>query len=239
MKHIPNIITSLNLAAGFFSIILIIKGYTAAACWMIFAAMVFDFLDGFASRILNAYSSLGKELDSLADVVSFGIAPGIIVYRTGTILSNNPAYDIIYAAVTAIYAVCAGLRLAKFNIDTTQSVVFRGLPTPAAALSVVSLCLAATCSDGYFAAFFTKYKVITAVFILFISLLMISRLPMLSLKIKNLKIKGNEARYILAVMSILFVALFGAEGFVLIIPGYIILSLVWAPFLKNEVCHHP
>jgi len=239
MRHIPNIITSLNLAAGFLSIILVINGCTATACWLIIAAMIFDFLDGFASRILNAYSSLGKELDSLADLVSFGVAPGIIMYRTGTIFSDSLPFNSVYAIITAFFAICAGLRLAKFNIDTTQSVVFRGLPTPAAALSVVSLCLAATYSDSLFVSMFTKYKLVIIVFILIISLLMVSNLPMLSLKIKNLKIKGNEARYILALLSILFVAVFGAGGFVLIIPAYIIISLLWSPFLRNEVWHHP
>lgn len=239
MRHIPNIITSLNLASGFLSIILIIKGNTAAACWLVLAAMVFDFLDGLASRILNAYSDLGKELDSLADVVSFGVAPGIIIYSTGIFFSDNNVCRIIYAVISAFYAVCAGLRLAKFNIDTSQSVVFRGLPTPAAALSVISLCLAAAYSDNFFMTLFTKYQFLTIFFVIIVSLLMVSNLPMISLKIKNLKIKGNEARYILAALSIIFVAVFGAGGFALIIPAYIILSLAWAPFLKNEISRHP
>jgi len=93
MKSIPNIITSLNLAAGFVAIVFILNGNPETACWVLLAGMIFDFLDGFASRLLNAYSDLGKELDSLADLVSFGVAPGLIIY---SLLSDSvfPSGDI-------------------------------------------------------------------------------------------------------------------------------------------------
>jgi len=225
MRHIPNGITSLNLASGFTAIILIISGNIQAACWMIAAAMVFDFLDGFASRLLNAYSDMGRELDSLADVVSFGAAPGLLVY---TLLSGGESLpgNFHFLIISACFTVCAGLRLAKFNIDTEQTVNFRGLPTPAAAFAVVTLTFAREYAGTDYITAFALNKITLSVYVLVISALMVSRIPMVSLKLKNLRITGNEARYLLLLASVMLIVFAGPAGAVLIIPAYIIISVI-------------
>jgi len=234
IKHIPNFITSLNLASGFIAIIFLFSGDTTTASWLILAAMVFDFLDGFAARLLKAYSEIGKELDSLADAVSFGVAPGLIIY---TLLREalhqpfiaNSSYSGFFSAaillIPAFIPVCAALRLAKFNIDTTQTTSFKGLPTPAAALAVVSVVLAAEYADSALIKLFTGSPVAITLFTLFISALMVTRIPLLALKFKNAMIKGNEGRYILIIVCAAMLLIFGFAGIPWIIPAYILVSL--------------
>ena len=235
MKHIPNFITSLNLAAGFISIIFALNRNLEVASWLIFSAMIFDFLDGFTARLLKAYSPIGKELDSLADVVSFGVAPAILIY---CLLSNSvsvnadgisndkgfPALLILISPV--IMPVCAGLRLAKFNIDETQITSFRGLPTPANALAVIGLVLAHNYSDSVFIAYLTGSTTALILITILLSLLMVTRVPMFSLKFSNLNLRGNEERYILVILATAAVVIFGIPGSALIIPLYLIVSLV-------------
>ena len=131
MKHIPNFITSLNLASGFIAIILAVNGNLTAASWLLVAAMIFDFCDGFAARLLKAYSETGRELDSLADIVSFGVAPAVIIYK---LVNNSFSSGItwisrnIFRCIQGIFMSCsgynAGLRSAasrkiqhRFNPD--------------------------------------------------------------------------------------------------------------------------
>lgn len=235
MRHIPNFITSLNLAAGVVAIIFILNGQVVTASWIILAAMVFDFLDGFASRLLNAYSDIGKELDSLADVVSFGVAPGLLIYHlltssrvTGSISASaiSGAEAILYFLVPAIMAVCGGLRLAKFNIDSTQTTVFRGLPTPANALAVIAVVLAGEYGDSSLIKSFLSSPMAIVIFSLILSGLMITRIRLMSMKFSDLKFKGNEGRYILIVISIAAFIILGFSGITLIIPAYIVVSLL-------------
>lgn len=234
IKHIPNFITSLNLASGFISIIFLFSGDTTTASWLIIAAMVFDFLDGFAARLLKAYSDIGKELDSLADVVSFGVAPGLIIYAllrenmSLPFIANSPHpgfYSAAILIIPVIFPVFAALRLAKFNIDTTQTTSFRGLPTPAAALSVASVVLAARYSDSLLIQHFTGSPAAITIFTLIVSALMVSRIPLLALKFKNAGIKGNEGRYFLIIVCAAIVLIFGFAGIPWIIPAYILVSL--------------
>jgi len=233
MKHIPNFITSLNLAAGFFAVLFATKGDMTTASWLIVAAMIFDFLDGFSARLLKAYSDIGKELDSLADVVSFGVAPAIIIYKllegalTGSADYNTgDVRTILILAIPVIMPVCAALRLAIFNIDTTQTTSFKGLPTPANALAVISLILAARYSDHAIFGTLTGSPAVLISLSIILSLMMVSRIPLFSLKVSNLKLKGNEGRYILAVLIVASFALFGISAAPLIIPIYILASLL-------------
>jgi len=235
MRHIPNFITSLNLASGFVSIIFILKGDINTASWLILAAMIFDFLDGFAARALKAYSDIGKELDSLADVVSFGVAPGLIIYHllyaslstdNQSIISITWFTSLIIWIIPAIMPVCAALRLAKFNIDTTQTTSFKGLPTPANALAVISVVLGGYYSGAAPIASFMANPISLILLSLSLSLLMVSRIPLLSLKFRSLKIKGNEGRYILIVGCAVMVSVFGIGSIPWIIPVYIIVSLI-------------
>lgn len=213
-KHIPNTITCLNLFSGCVAALFAFQGeYQLASLWIGMAAL-FDFCDGLAARLLKAYSPLGKELDSLADVVSFGVAPAIMVY---TLLQQvtTCAYLPYVAFLIPIFS---ALRLAKFNIDDRQTSSFIGLPVPANALFWVGICL-----------FATTHKVgvatITPLLLLF-SYLMVSELPMLSLKFHNLKIKENGFRYLLIIGAILLVSLLGWSGLAAAIGYYIVLSII-------------
>ena len=232
-KHIPNFITSLNLAAGFIAIIFVFHGDTLTASWLILAAMIFDFLDGFSARLLKSYSEIGKELDSLADVVSFGVAPGLIIYKmlndslssgAPMIVNSDSLKASLILIIPAIMPVCAALRLAIFNLDTTQATTFKGLPTPANGLAVISVVIASHYSHSELVSSFISSPLLLILSTITLSLLMVSRIPLLSLKVSNLKFKKNEGRYILVVFVIAAFAVFGMLAVPLIIPLYIISS---------------
>lgn len=229
-KHIPNFITSLNLTSGFIAVILAAGGNIVAASWFIVAAMVFDFFDGFSARMLKAYSAIGKELDSLADVVSFGVAPAIIIYSFLTAGSPESSFKIagadIMILVAALMPVCAALRLAVFNLDESQKTGFKGLATPANAIAVISLVIAGHYSESEFILSITGNKLIISLLTVALSLLMVSRLELFSLKISDLRLKGNEGRYLMLVLIAVSFAILGMSAAALIIPIYIISSLV-------------
>lgn len=190
-KEIPNFITLLNLLSGVLASIFAAKGWTSAAILLIITAALFDFLDGFAARLLNAGSQIGQELDSLADVVSFGVAPSIILYnRYYNFLNGQNEYLLI---ITLIPSLAAAYRLAKFNLDTKQKENFLGLPTPASALFIITL------------VWFNIYNPISDIILdnfyfiptisVILSYLMISNIPMFSLKLKSLAWNKNRLRY--------------------------------------------
>ena len=222
-KHIPNTITCMSLVSGCIATVMALQGNLLwAAIWIIIAA-VFDFMDGFAARLLKAYSPMGKELDSLSDMVSFGVAPGMIVFwmlsQAGLPLGEIGRYIPYLAFVIPAFS---GLRLAKFNIDERQTTSFIGMPVPAHALFWASA--------GYSLAPLAQVKpvlfiVVTLVVALATSLLLVSEIPMFSLKIKSVAWKGNERRYILVGCAVLFVALFGMLGIAGTILLYILLSI--------------
>ncbi|NLN31124.1 MAG: CDP-diacylglycerol--serine O-phosphatidyltransferase [Bacteroidales bacterium] len=235
MKHVPNFITSLNLASGFISVIFVINGDLVTASWLLLAAMIFDFLDGFSARLLKAYSDIGKELDSLADVISFGLAPATIIYRLllrsmdlsePFTIGHEGFLPFIILCTTAIMPVCAGLRLAIFNTDESQSRSFKGLPTPANALAVISLIISARYSGAAASTWLISSPPALVVLTIVLSLLMVSRVPLLSLKISNLKFKGNEGLYILVFLTAVSFAFGGGiAAAYLLIPIYIVSSL--------------
>ena len=235
MKYIPNFITSLNLTSGFIAIIFAANGELVTASWLIIAAMIFDFMDGFSARLLHAYSDIGKELDSLADVVSFGVAPGIIIYQmlndslslfAPLMANSNSILIYIILLSPAIMPVLAALRLAIFNIDATQKTSFKGLPTPANAIAVISVVFAGHYTSYAIFSSFTNSPTLIIVYTFILSLLMVSKIPLLSLKISNLKFKGNEGLYILIGLLLVSFALLGAAAAPLIIPFYILASFI-------------
>jgi CDP-diacylglycerol---serine O-phosphatidyltransferase len=235
MKKIPNFITSLNLASGFIAIIYTANGDLVTSSWLILAAMIFDFLDGFSARLFKAYSEIGKELDSLADVVSFGVAPGLIIYNllkdslslNGPMISDSDGLKAaLIMLVSVLMPVCAALRLAIFNIDTTQATSFKGLPTPANALAVISVVIAAHYSDPTLFSSFTGSPALLIISTVVLSLMMVSRIPLISLKFSDLKVKGNEGRFILTGLVLVSFAIFGIKAAPLIIPIYILASLL-------------
>ncbi|MDY0097744.1 MAG: CDP-diacylglycerol--serine O-phosphatidyltransferase [Bacteroidales bacterium] len=235
IKHIPNLLTSLNLASGFISIIFAAKGDLVTASWFIAAAMVFDFSDGFTARLLKAYSAIGKELDSLADIVSFGVSPALMIYQliTNSIPEQMPelsAYNkIIFTVIISspvLMPVCAGLRLAVFNVDPNQYFSFKGLPTPANAIGVISVILGAQYSDSSILDSFAASPLALAVYTIVLSILMVTRIPLLSLKMTHLRVKGNEGRYILAALVVVSFAFLGFAALPLIIPFYLASSWI-------------
>ncbi len=234
-KHIPNFITSLNLVSGFIALILAAQGNIVAASWFVAAGMIFDFLHGFFARKLKAYSDIGKELDSLADVVSFGIAPAVIIFRFLTdAFSSIPMKqiyisdqrDIFLMLIASIMPVCAALRLAIFNLDSSQTKNFKGLATPANAIAVISLVIASHYSESGFIDSFLSSPAALIMLTIGLSLMMVSRLDLFSLKVTHLKLKGNEGRYLMIFLVLLSFVLLGINAAALIIPIYIISSLV-------------
>lgn len=236
MKHIPNLISCLNLTSGFLAVIFTANGDVESACWFILAAMIFDFLDGFAARLLKAYSALGKELDSLADMVSFGIAPALILYRlihegfSADPLETLPFIKKVISLVPVIMPALAGLRLAKFNTDPSQVASFRGLPTPANALAVISVVIAARYSGLAYLKSFIEAPVALAVYGLILSVLMVTRFRLLSLKATSLALKGNEGRYLMILFLAAAFLILGIGAAPLIIPVYLLASAISSVF---------
>lgn len=240
MKHIPNLITSLNMVSGFIAVISAARGDVLMASWFILAAMIFDFLDGLAARLLGAYSDVGKELDSLADVVSFGVAPAVIIFdllnRTISdyFLIRESVLHLIIMFIPSIMPVCAALRLAVFNTDPLQSTSFKGLPTPANALAVITLAFAANYSDSLLAKTFIDTPLILMIYTIILSLLMVSRVHLFSLKINNLNFPGNEGRYLLVFVLLLNWIILGPLSLLLVIPMYILASLIHYSLKTNR-----
>ncbi len=236
-KNIPNIITLANLFCGCIAISMSFEGnFTAATVWVIVAAL-FDFLDGVFARWLKAYSAIGKELDSLADVVSFGVAPAAAVFvllRDDTLLPSMAERLQLYLPYIAfLIPLFSALRLAKFNIDERQTTSFRGLPTPANGLFWVSFTVAVSDMAGSSKIIFP----VTAILVILLCWLMISEIPMFSLKIKKISLKGNERLWIMAVIMVVFIFLWGLSGIAWGILAYIALSLVTATKSLNNTNH--
>ena len=224
-KHIPNIVTLLNLSSGCFAILLAFNGHLKEAAAMVLLASVFDFFDGMVAKLLHVKSDVGKELDSLADVISFGVAPAIIMYHlfVMTGISTFTCYGIyiIPAIISFLYPCFAALRLAKFNLDTRQTDIFFGLPSPAAAFILVSFPFFEQNDYSFW---------IYVVTILCLCVFMLSNIQLMSLKIKNLKLKENSWRYLLIVIAAILLVFLTFRSIPFIILTYLILS-----FLHNII----
>ncbi len=260
-KQIPNLLTLLNLLSGCIAITLAFQGRFTGVVIAVLVAALFDFLDGMAARLLNAYSPLGKELDSLADMVSFGVAPASALFvflrdgllrpggalsPDGTLLSGDsllpgnpqllestllptPLLTIIpYLAF--LIPLFSAYRLAKFNIDERQTRSFLGLPTPANGLFWV----------GYCQGIHTLLPIggqgvlyITLGFLILLTPLMVTELPMFSLKMDRFAVKGHERQLLLAVLVVAFIALWGFVCIAMGVLTYILLSLIPHPNAKQ------
>lgn len=223
-NSIPNTITCLNLLSGVMACIFAFHyaepfGPLAGFQWAficIGAAAVFDFCDGAAARLLHAYSDLGKELDSLADLISFGLAPGLLVFNTVAIANANPFSP--WAFIALFIPVMGALRLAKFNIDTRQTTSFIGLPIPSEAIFWIGLVAWINSSESY------PGNIAMAVVIIVMALMMVSTLPMFSLKFKNFNLRENALRYAILAAAVVLVTVAGVAGFMWTILLYIVLS---------------
>ncbi len=225
-KYIPNTITCLNLVSGCIASVMAFEGNLLFALLWIVAAAVFDFFDGLAARALKAYSPMGKELDSLADVVSFGVAPGMILFTSLRIWASSSSAGCLSEYIPYLAFVVpafSGLRLAKFNIDERQTTSFIGLPVPAHALLWSS---AAYSLQEWLLSGQTWVVVVMIAAFCATSYLLVSEVPMFSLKIKSLSWKGNELRYILIIASALLIISFGFIGISGAILLYILLSVI-------------
>lgn len=234
-KHIPNFLTSLNVLSGSVACVLALEKSFFTAALFILAAAIFDFFDGFAARLLNVHSAIGKELDSLADVISFGLAPTLIVFQyINTISDLYPACPTIkyVAYLSFLIVIFSALRLAKFNVDERQTSSFIGLPTPANALFWISFCCGLTQTSQEV----QQLSLIpTLMLIVVFSLLLPSEIPMFSLKVKSYKWKGNELRYLLIVFILVAIVSFGILGIATGIVFYIILSVVASKMQKKAI----
>lgn len=238
IRHIPNTLTLLNLVSGFAATIYAIKGYSDYAAFCIMAGMILDFSDGFAARLLKAYSDIGRDLDSLADVVTFGIAPGAIVLNllTSSGLEFVPAF-----AVAALIPAASALRLARFNNDVSQATSFKGLATPGSAFIVVSFVIASEYTAHPVFDSLAGSPVFGGLLSLFLAVMMLMNTPMFSLKFSNLGWKGNEERWLFAGTSLLLFALFRLASLPMIMGVYILISLLFnllrrrgAPSLRKD-----
>ncbi len=214
-KNIPNFITAANLVSGCIGIYFALQSNFRYAAYFIALAALFDFFDGMVARLLKVHSEIGKQLDSLADMVTFGVLPAFIVFQY---LDNNNVGWISFLAF--FIAVCSAFRLAKFNIDTRQGDQFLGLPTPANALFIGSLIFLKDFQAFSFIFSTTSLLIISFVF----SILLIIELPMIALKFKNLKWGDNLFRYMTIILSLIFLVLFKFSAIPFVIISYLVLS---------------
>jgi len=249
MKQIPNIFTLFNLFFGCLAIVFIMQNgidivygadgtqyvkLTENICLgslFIGIAAVIDFLDGFVARLFKATSEMGKQLDSLADVVSFGAAPGLILYQMlrMAFIRDNEGLEAstIWLVPVFIYTCAGAYRLARFNLDTTQSTGFKGVPIPAAGLVVASLPLIYWYSTGDTAYYILSNKWLLYAVALLLSWLMVSKLPMLALKFKDYTFKNNIPKIILLVIAVVTAVLLKWAAVPVTFIAYIILSLAY------------
>ncbi|WP_346237295.1 CDP-alcohol phosphatidyltransferase family protein [Niabella insulamsoli] len=245
MKQIPNLFTLLNLVFGCIAIIYIFKddGFLfsndASAFSMglmiggvyIFLAAIVDFLDGFVARLFNAASEMGAQLDSLADAVTFGVAPGMIMYRLLQLALSEagmPADNIWYLLPAILLPCCAVWRLAKFNLDKEQHFYFKGVPTPAAGLTIASLPFVLNQHAGLVEQWLHNPYILYGI-IGVISFLMVSNLPLISFKFKNFSVKSNADKFILLVFAILSIIFFKWLAVPVIFVAYVLVSLIFKP----------
>ncbi len=222
-NNIPNAITSLNLLCGSFACIAAfrclepscggLKGYELAFVFIAVAALA-DFFDGLVARLLHAVSGIGKELDSLADLVSFGLAPAMVLYNL--MLAHGAGH---WALLAMLLPVFGALRLARFNVDTNQATTFTGLPIPANAIFWIG-----------FTAWYAAHPVLlwaVLALVIVLSLLMVCNLRMFSLKMHNLSsLKQNWAQYLLVVAAVAFIVFLGLPGLAAVIALYVLLSII-------------
>lgn len=223
IRQIPNVITGLNLFSGCLSIVFAFQNKFDVAFYLIILAAVFDFFDGFAARLLNVSSPIGKELDSLADVVSFGVSPSVILFQFFMSLDLNLfELDMHFLPyISFIIPVFSAFRLAKFNLDTRQSVSFLGLPTPANALLICSYVFL----PNYLGIIHHPFTLVLMIIVL--SLLLVSEIPMFAMKFKTWNFRDNMVKYLFAFsILILFFLVNPLWIGAIAITGYIFVNLL-------------
>ena len=253
MKNIPNLFTLLNLVFGCIAIVFVLQNGLIVftndqgsqlldipeKIWMaslfIGLAALVDFLDGFVARLFKATSEMGKQLDSLADIVSFGVAPGIILFQFLRLSyaqeEGGMEVSIFWLAIAFLIPAAAAYRLAKFNLDTEQQYSFKGVPTPAVGLLIASLPLIYWNVNEAWVLKLLLNKWFLYGLIIFLSYLMISSLPIMSLKFKGLSLKNNLAKYLLLVIAVISIIALKWLAVPVIFIAYVLVSLLF----KNKI----
>ncbi len=235
-KHIPNLITLLNLFCGCIAIVFAVHDMFEMVALFVFLGIIFDFFDGFAARLLNVKSDIGLQLDSLADMVTSGVVPGLVMFKllemslsngwdTGSLMSKGLEISTLWPLLGFIITLASAYRLAKFNIDEDQTDSFIGLPTPANTLLIVSLPLILLFHNNEILneIILNKWFLIGLTFVS--ALLLNAKLPLFALKFKNWSFNDNAIRYIFLFMSIILLATLKYLAVPAIIVLYILLSV--------------
>lgn len=228
-KQLPNVFTCMNLLCGCVALVAVFHGNEILLAGMVFLAAMFDLLDGLTARGFNAYSDFGKEFDSLADMVTFGVVPGMIMYNLfikgpDTVFLGSNVLFHIFKYFPFIITVFAALRLARFNCQKSGSSYFTGMPTPAATILITSLPLIVR-YDRYGLGDLIHNPYFICIFSLITAALMMSKLKLFALKFHNLSWNDNKFQFIFLMLALVFFVLFGFTSVPLIIMLYIALSL--------------
>jgi len=243
-KHIPNLLTLLNLLSGTIAVYFTVKEQLVIAALFVFLGIFFDFLDGFAARLLNVQGELGKQLDSLADVVTSGVVPGLVLFqlinrslsKESWILESNLITDYVakdyfnstflISLIGLLFTLGAAYRLAKFNIDERQSNSFIGLPTPAAALVVLSLPLILNYSTNQLATNLIYNVWFLIGLTILLCYIMNAEIPLFSLKFKEFSWKSNKVKFVFIIFTALLSILFKFVAIPMVILLYVFLSTI-------------
>ena len=224
-KHIPNTLMSCNLISGCIAIVFALSANYTMALTFIVVGAVFDFFDGMSARLLGVSSPIGKELDSLADVVTFGVAPSSMIYTLLLTLSKsgwNETLAFVIPYVAFVMAAFSALRLAKFNLDERQTTSFIGLPTPANALFWGALIVG---NENVFDE--NSYYIYLLIILVFVSSwLLVAEIPMFALKFKHWGWRDNKVKYVFLISCLPILLIFGISGISVIIAWYICLSFL-------------
>ena len=237
-KHIPNAITCCNLLCGCLALVQAFEGNLVYSAYLVGLGAIFDFFDGFVARMLKVSSPIGKDLDSLTDVVTFGVVPGVILFQIvrGVLYLDKEGFSLFENLLFPVYipfllTIFSAIRLAKFNNDTRQTDSFIGVPTPAVAIIVCSLPLITNWNTEFSFYEYNRFESLLnpyylCVLSIILSFLLISELPLFALKFKHFKWKENEIRFLFLALSIVMLITLQFVGIPLIIILYILMSVV-------------
>ncbi len=242
-KHLPNLITLLNLFCGCIAIVLVTKDQFDMAFYFVCLGIFLDFFDGFFARLFQVSSPLGLQLDSLADMVTSGVVPGLVMFCMMLKSYNNPPLEgvdqhILFSTLGFLITLGSCYRLANFNIDTRQTDSFIGLPTPANALFIMSLPLILKHSDSLVLLEILTNQWVLLAITFFSAYILNAEIPLFSLKIKEFSFKKNALQIVFLSLSLMLLAFFQFLGIPLVIMAYVLLSVVNNKFLKKQVILH-
>lgn len=232
-KYIPDFLTAMNLVCGLIAILFAFGGRPDLAFLLMIAAALFDFSDGFAARALHSYSDMGKELDSLCDLVSFGVLPAVLLH----LQMKQSSGDSWVCWIPLLVAVFSALRLAKFNVDERQHSSFIGLPTPASAMICAALCHYVYCNPGSLLASLASGKVLIPALSVCLCGLMVCGLPMFAMKFHrddSRTVKGKRLALVVAAVACAVVCAVTGQTWSLAVLSvfvvYILLNIIFAVF---------